>query len=95
LLLLTESTKTRKQYLVQHGVNKQTITNGAKAWNTVLLTFDFRFAVVACLMGEGKISTNDLETLETEIVLFRLLWYCLYQHPHLENLKSTYFLPVT
>ena len=27
--------------LVQHGVNKHTISNGAKARNTILLTFDF------------------------------------------------------
>nr|WP_104906547.1 N-acetyltransferase [Nostoc sp. 'Lobaria pulmonaria (5183) cyanobiont'] len=27
--------------LVQLGVNKHTISNGARAWNTILLTFDF------------------------------------------------------
>ncbi|MEH2205483.1 MAG: hypothetical protein V7K53_15610 [Nostoc sp.] len=26
--------------LVQHGVNKHTISNGARAWNIILLTFD-------------------------------------------------------
>ncbi|WP_375471344.1 hypothetical protein [uncultured Nostoc sp.] len=34
-------------YLVQHGVKKHIISNGARAWNTILLTFDFRLAVLA------------------------------------------------
>ncbi|MHC5938749.1 hypothetical protein [Nostoc sp.] len=42
------------QQLVQHGANKHTISNSARAWNTIiltfdfwLLTFDFRLAVLA------------------------------------------------
>lgn len=33
-------------HLLQHGVNKHTIQNDAKARNTILLTFDFRAAVL-------------------------------------------------
>ncbi len=38
-----------KTNLVQYGGNKHTIQNGTKARNTILLTFDFRKAVLVLL----------------------------------------------